>query len=484
MIKKLLLFILVAVSINTAMAQFSIDAEIRTRGEYRDGYKTIPRDAISTNAAVLEATTPLAVVAQRSRLIANYRSKKFEAKLNFQDARIWGQFGNANSAVGLYEAWVKYKFNKVLALQVGRMPLAYDDERILGAGNWRTQAKSNDLARLIIFSKKLQMNAHLGFAINNDFDDEAAAFQAPYFSNDRTYKNLAYLWINKKFFNKALELSLVGINEAKQYTASGLAVVDTALMNRMTLGAYLKFKKGMFFVEGAYYQQLGKDTYGKSVNANFYSALAMVEVSEGIRLGAGYDHYSGTDLSGDRSENNTFQNTMGSKHKFLGWMDYFTTFHEQRALAGVNDVYAKASIKLNNKNKLVAFYHLFSLDQGHLEYHDLTTGHFSVVAVDKSLGSEIDLVYSYKVNPDLVFSLGYSTMLYTKSMETLKNIPEGTGNFAHFGWLQMTYKPNFFTYKKGSSKRSSRQANSFTKPTGRKKTKAKKSERLERKSGK
>lgn len=79
--KKLIFisFIFVIIS-NSLFAQLNVSGEWRTRGEYRDGYKTIPTSA----------TKSLSMVGQRTRLNLSYKKEKLTTYLSLQDARIWG----------------------------------------------------------------------------------------------------------------------------------------------------------------------------------------------------------------------------------------------------------------------------------------------------------------------------------------------------------------------------------------------------------
>ena len=84
-------------------SEFTINAELRTRGNAINGYKKLPTE--SNNASY--------VIEQRTRLGVSYKSKLVDMKISFQDTRIWGDenivaatgvFGDSAS-VELNEAW-------------------------------------------------------------------------------------------------------------------------------------------------------------------------------------------------------------------------------------------------------------------------------------------------------------------------------------------------------------------------------------------
>ena len=109
--------------------QFTVDAQLRTRGEYNNGAGT-PRS---------EGQQPATFINNRARLSLGYqRNNNLELKFSAQHTGVWGQSGlNANeSQVAVNEAWAKLRFGQGFFVQVGRQQLAYDDERILGGLDW------------------------------------------------------------------------------------------------------------------------------------------------------------------------------------------------------------------------------------------------------------------------------------------------------------------------------------------------------------
>ena len=141
---------------------------------------------------------------------------------------------------------------------------------------------------------------------------------------------------------------------------------------------------------------------------------------------------SGNDYDGDASENKAFTPFYGTNHKFNGFMDYFYVGNHANSV-GLVDIYAKIKTKLGEKSSLTAFVHNFSANG---EIGD---------GVDKQLGTEIDLVYGHKLNKDVTIGAGYSQMLASEGLETLKSNATGNGN--NWAWLMITIKPTLFTSK-------------------------------------
>ena len=106
--------------------EFTIGAQIRPRGEFRNGFKTLTEE--DRDAAIF--------IEQRSRLFAGFRTEKFRVKMNVQDIRVWGAvdqiFKSDPSLFNVYEAWGEYFFTSKLSVRLGRMPLDYNNARFLG----------------------------------------------------------------------------------------------------------------------------------------------------------------------------------------------------------------------------------------------------------------------------------------------------------------------------------------------------------------
>lgn len=413
---------------SATFAQFTVSGELRTRGEYRDGYKTIPTS--STNS--------LTMVGQRTRLNVFYQKDKLTTYISLQDARIWGEdkWKADNNGLGLFEGWVEYRFNNNVALKAGRQPLIYDDQRIFCSGDWRTFAEAHDVARMLFTTNDKTLHFHLGYAINNDGDIEADAFLSEYSLKAIQYKNMVYGHLNKSWSN-GFSASLVGVRDGFQADPSGTSQPDPLEVNyRTTFGSYLEYQTDSWFFSAAGYLQRGTALDNRDIKANFYSARAKYMFTPKNTLMLGYDHYSGTDFSSTDAltESSTFSTLYGPGHKFLGYMDYFGV--PENHGAGINDLLLRANIGIGKKGELEATFHQFNLPE---EY--LSNG----TQVDKNLGQEFDLVYSHKLDNAVTIKAGFSTFFYTESMEQLKGRISGQGDSALFGWVMLVVKPTFFS---------------------------------------
>lgn len=114
-------------------------------------------------------------------------------------------------------------------------------------------------------------------------------------------------------------------------------------------------------------------------SADYY----MVEVGstlKGIGLAAGYE------VMGSDDGVMAFSTPLATLHKFDGWADKFLGTPAN----GLEDAYLKISGKIG-PFALAAFYHDFSANEGSMDY-----------------GSEVDLVGSYPINPNVALELKYA----------------------------------------------------------------------------
>lgn len=137
----------------TTQAQLSLQGQIRTRTEVRDGVGNLPK----------LGSRPAAFTSQRTALSFGYKWDRLTFGLNLRDVRVWGQdAASINNADGtklfLHEAWAEimlankadttFKFRAFdnLSLKIGRQELIYDDVRLLGNLDWLQQGRRFDMA--------------------------------------------------------------------------------------------------------------------------------------------------------------------------------------------------------------------------------------------------------------------------------------------------------------------------------------------------
>ncbi len=115
-------------------------------------------------------------------------------------------------------------------------------------------------------------------------------------------------------------------------------------------------------------------------------------------------------------------------------MDYFYVGNHANSV-GLTDIHASAQFALGEKSSLLVKVLNFSGDQ------ELPSG-------EKSLGTELDLVYSQSFN-GFGLAFGYSQMFASDGMYELKDVAEdaAVGN-QNWAWVQLTVKPKFLNVTK------------------------------------
>ncbi|HTX87435.1 MAG TPA: alginate export family protein [Bacteroidales bacterium] len=468
--------LLLAATPGIVNAQFNLSSELRMRGEYRDGYSTL-RD--STKYPYLD-------MLGRARAIFDYKSEKFSTRINLQGAWVFGQNSFSSdtitkNTINLYEAWLRYAFTNSFALKVGRCELKYDDQRFIGVSDWTMWGASHDVLMAQWEVAGAGYKGDFGLAINNMAP--ASSFLSSYIVKGN-YKYLGYLWDQKKFANDKVTLSLLAVVDAFQKASTsvtkskttfdtlnvynendsiiGTTVVPTTtktttttdyptqLYARATVGldAWLNLKKFRAFASG--YYQGGHYKDGHTLNAWFYSVWLEYQPVQLFTIKAGFDHIGGNDFSdttGQKTKYTGFSTLYGSAHGFYGYMDLWSTYVRDNIYAGLNDLYARATLSFTEKMKLELTWRWFSLPYSYLNVAD-KANKTPYTQVSKSLGNEFDLMYVYSPFKNFDLNAAYCLILPTHTMELQRGLAVGTSKFAQYVYVQVTYKPNFYSSEK------------------------------------
>lgn len=185
---KLLLAVLpVAFIAQQSQAQFTLNGQLRDRGEIREGVGNL----------VPLGSKPAAFISQRTRLNFGYQWDRLTFGVSVQDVRVWGQDAStiSNIDVGsrlmLHEGWadillvnkddpsIGFKPIDRLSLKVGRQELIYDDARLLGNLDWLQQGRSFDMALLKAEHKGFQVDVGYAFNQNTDAFNVTNTFYVP-----------------------------------------------------------------------------------------------------------------------------------------------------------------------------------------------------------------------------------------------------------------------------------------------------------------
>jgi hypothetical protein len=408
------LFIILGLISFNAEAQenyFKISGQYRVRPELRHGYKTLAADTSRTAF----------FVAQRARLAFEYRKDNITVYTSIQDIRTWGDEEQVKDIAGLSvnELWLEVRLKKQFTLKMGRQELVYDDQRLLGNGDWGNTTRSHDALILKYGNKEKKFNWHIGAAFNQNGE--------PLFGTDYTLKNykfLGFTWLKKEFGHNAL--SATAIANGLNTTVSSSKKTHTSY----TFGPLYNYQdKNFKAVLGAYYQT-GRTENNLQLSAwmlNTYAQLA----DKRIFAGAGFDYLSGNNNETASNQTHSFSTLYATNHKFYGYMDYFINIPADTKQRGLADPYLRLGMMPNKKIiTTVDVHHFLSANENNL-------------SSNKNLGTEIDGLLDIKPSSFINIQAGYSMMFATKNMELIKG--GNKNNYNGWAFIMLKVSPTFFT---------------------------------------
>lgn len=484
------------------LGQFSLQGQLRTRNEYRNGVGTLKPEA---NKAAF-------FTSQRARLTFAYKwTSRVSFQFSAQDVRVWGQDASTISPadgarLGIHEAWAEValankkdtSFGKsrldYLGFKIGRQELLYDDSRLLGNLDWLQQARRHDALVVKLLQHGWQVDLGVAFNQNTDAFNYNGTYYVPanvqpyvkdskgnlvatppgliplantsgasiktgtpYLQNvpstnglNQNYKALQFVYLAKTF--KATKISgLLVLDEFAKYRTDSVKTIA---------GADTGYVFGRRYNEAGVHTRL---TAGLLLN----SAL---DKSKKWTLTAGAYYQGGKDKEGlSLAAYTTTFGLMYAPDNFsytLGW-DYVSgndafsnsaTNHRFDPLYGtphkfwglMDYFYAGTGSPAGGlsdpyvKIKYVSLDKRFSIGA---DYHYFLLANqqkdLALKKLDAYLGSEIDVVAGYNLNKISNLELGLAYLAATKSMEYAKGIAPNTNRNGYWAYLQLNIRPEF-----------------------------------------
>lgn len=374
-------------AIPASAGDITFSGQYRLRGEYTNNNNF--NDAVSDDTDVW---------AQRVRLTANAKATDdVSAKITLQDTRTWGANGtnglltdadatafnpDNRNFLDLHEAYVNVSniFGAPVSLRAGRQELAYGDERLIGSFGWSNNGRAFDAFKLMYNNDAVNVDAFTA-TIN-----EAGT------AGDDTYFNGIYATLKQIIPNNTLDLYVLNLNGQ-----------NSSATNHYTLGTRIKGAAAGVDYTGEFAYQTGDldhdanlATATQDLKAYAFAVKAgyTIPTPMKIRVGVEYDFATGADA--DAGENETFQNLFPTNHGHFGIAD--VTGANQ--WSNISAWSVNAAVDLNEKLRVYAAYWNFKQDEA------TAVGNFSGLSDD--LGSEIDVVATYKYNNNLNIEAGAS----------------------------------------------------------------------------
>ena len=423
--------------------KFSVDLDFVAHGETCGG--GLPRSDDNTD----QTEDYSHFLYGRTRLIVDYERPGLQAHAVVQNKAVWGMRGN--QSLNLYEGWVKMTARNGLFAQLGRVVLAYDDERIIGPNDFATAALSHDIVRVGYEGHGHQVHAILAYNQNGE-----NVYDGTYYDDGaQLYKSMQTVWYHYDVPKFPLGVSLLFMNlglQAGEYKqVNGKKVEDDynppCTRYQQMWGGYFNFHPKYLTLEGSYYRQTGKVVneikQAMPIKAWMASVKTTVKPADCYGFELGYDYLSGDDyvpvayggplVMVRHPEIGGFTPLYGSRTKFYGIMDYFyQSAYTNGFTPGLQNAFVGVFGKPTGKLNCSATYHYLAVAT-------------ELSKLNRTLGHSIELQASYQFSKDITLMVGYTQMHGTETMDRLKQ--DGSSKHARWGWFSLAVSPSIFSTK-------------------------------------
>jgi len=393
-------------------AHFYAMPELRNRFEMRDGYqKLVPNKA-----------NPAFFLSQRTRLSLSYETSMLKLKFTPQDVRVWGDGQNAttagftgdNASLDLYEGYAEINIGNKNWVSVGRQVLSYDNNWLLSDRNWSQSGISSDAVVLKLMAGTI--NIHAGSTWNTLKERLSDNFYPT-----TRYKTLNYMWLNKSFEKSKLSALHISTGQTKNDSSN-------ILNFKHTTGFFGSTEINKVLLNANAYYQYGKNQTGKNVAALLLVADISYKVSK-FSACAGVAYLSGNKTIGAAQKTDAnFDLIYTARHKFLGFMDYFTHMALHTKQGGLTDYTINISFNASKKISLQNSTHFFALTHTN-----------EATPNKKHLGAENDFTVKYKFSSWGLLEAGYMFFNPTNALRLIQNAP--SSKYGQFAFLQLVVMP-------------------------------------------
>jgi len=223
--------------------EFSLDAQLVTRGELRIG--GFMPDSLDGER--------ISHFAQGKYIVsATYKRSWLEIKLSPKFSSVWGQ---SSSGFSLNEGWAKMQSKGGLFVKIGRQQLNYDDGRIIGNDDWTMTAPTHDVLKLGYDGDSHKVHILVAYNQNAENVDNGGIY---YSGGIQPYKTMQTLWYHYDTPKKLFGVSILGMNIGMQ---SEKDEEPQETYYQQLVGTYMAFRPKHWSLEGAFYYQMGKQEH-------------------------------------------------------------------------------------------------------------------------------------------------------------------------------------------------------------------------------
>lgn len=403
-------------------SMWTITAQVRPRLEFRNGYRSLPSP--NRNDGVV-------FVSQRTRMGVKYQSDR-RASLSaiFQDVRTWGDESSSVTDYDadnfdVFRAFIDLTPDSTWTIRIGRQGIRFDEDRILGDGEWAQQGRSHDAFRIIW--KRRGAEAHIAYAHNQR--GEPVSYVR--YNSSGNYQDLGVLWLN--FRRATTGVSLLGVGE--YYAAGGAqqqGLYDAGTpWGRGTVGGRIEVTPKPMQLRGEAYYQFGTRRFSNASTPRVRDVRAFTLAASIGRdfgrtnLAIWYDIISGDSDPLD-STYRVFDPPYATGHKFYGWADYFVNMPADTRGLGVQDLAFKIKSPLSDQAVADLQFHYFWFARNN---PGISGGG------QKALGFEADAMVTIPLIKNIRLQAGYSAVIPTDALKRLHN-GDGPG---HWVWTMLDF---------------------------------------------
>lgn len=392
--------------------QFSIQAEIRPRAEYRYNYILPPADTVS----------PDLYITQRNRIFMLYTRKKWLIKGDAQEIHVWNEGGKLSSvgSINFYQLFIESKFRSV-NFRIGRQGVLFDNGRIFSNSPWAQQSRAHEGIRLMRTSKRT--SADLLFLFTRKYDTTFDVLYSPVSANK--YK---YLLIYQFSYKSGKFFSFHTINAVDLFED----IKSKDLYARATAGGRVEVSNKQWYYTLNTYLQFGQYPVGQSLFAYYLQPEVKLTLKHSVwRLGA--EVLSGTDPQQPLDHSGNFDVLYGVTWKFNGNLNAFTRFPKDVAGKGLLNPYFFVTVPLNKKLSLRSDFHAF--------FTQYALRNEAGQQVSNYIGFENDLSVKYLPIKNIEINYGFSFLKSSASMKYLPKIQD-ENKLAVWSYLMVSYSFN------------------------------------------
>ena len=381
-----------------ASPQVKVGGQLRLRPEHRNELKP---DAAGGTSDLF--------VGQRARANVTVSTERLRAFVEVQDARNWGTETSTLSNdrnLDLHQAYLDLPNlgHSGLSLTLGRQEIAYGDERLLGAADWLTAARSFDGA-VVRYGGKGGMVDALGALVN---DRKTSA---------RGVGDMVLAGAYGRFLRgrpgRELDVYLLNLTDGAALAGEVAGQDDSRITTTGLRARYGKASGLQASAEAAFqFGHRGPDDHEANAFALAAGYVFDVRYRPGLRFE--WDRATGDGTPTD-ARSREFNNLFPTNHAHYGYAD----------LLGWRNMHAfKATLSGSPRagHFVSADFLRFRLFDARGPWKDAAgevLGHDPTGSSGSDIGDELDLLYRFPVKKELTFLLGYSAFFPGRFAESV-----------------------------------------------------------------